>query len=86
MEGEMSFRYLFHPRQAMVALFILSWAATTQSDILNDQYKAGIGPSEKIQLPQPFDHAFYEQCFQSHRLAQRTNAYASPGFRGELVR
>jgi glucose/arabinose dehydrogenase len=38
----------------MVALFIVSWAATTQSDILNDQYKAGIGPSEKIQLPQPF--------------------------------
>jgi hypothetical protein len=35
MEGEMSLRYLFHPRQAMVALFILSWAATTQSDILN---------------------------------------------------
>ena len=54
MEGEMSLRYLFHPRQAMVALSILSWAATTQSDILNDQYKAGIGPSEKIQLPQPF--------------------------------
>src|SRR5262245_5844016 len=54
MEGEMSLRYLFHPRQAMVALLILSCAATTQTDILNDQYKAGIGPSEKIQLPQPF--------------------------------
>ena len=38
----------------MVALFFLSCAATTQTDILNDQYKAGIGPSEKIHLPQPF--------------------------------
>jgi glucose/arabinose dehydrogenase len=32
----------------------LSYAAATQNDILNSQYKAGIGPSEKIQLPPPF--------------------------------
>ena len=46
----MSLHHLF---QAMVAL-LLSCAATTQTDILNNQYKAGIGPSEKIHLPQPF--------------------------------
>ena len=40
-------------RLCMVAL-LLSCAATTQTDILNSQYKAGIGPSEKIHLPQPF--------------------------------
>ena len=46
----MSLHHLF---QAMVTL-LLSCAATTQTDILNNQYKAGIGPSEKIHLPQPF--------------------------------
>jgi glucose/arabinose dehydrogenase len=50
----MSVQYLFHASQAMVALFVLSYAAATQTDILNSQYKAGIGPSEKIQLPPPF--------------------------------
>ena len=53
----MSLHHVFQASQAMVALFVLivlSCAATTQTDVLNDQYKAGIGPSEKIQLPQPF--------------------------------
>src|SRR5215475_13867917 len=50
----MSLHYLFHASQAMVALFVLSCAATTQIDVPNSQYKAGIGPSEKIQLPPPF--------------------------------
>src|SRR5262245_22563080 len=48
------YHHLFHVSQAMVALFILLCGATTQTDILNTQYNAGIGPSEKIQLPQPF--------------------------------
>jgi glucose/arabinose dehydrogenase len=49
----MSLHHLFHASR-LVALFVLSCAATTQTDIPNSQYKAGIGPSEKIQLPQPF--------------------------------
>jgi glucose/arabinose dehydrogenase len=50
----MSVQYLFHTSQALVALFVLSYAAASQTDILNSQHKAGIGPSEKIQLPRPF--------------------------------
>jgi glucose/arabinose dehydrogenase len=50
----MSLQHLFDARPAIVALFVLSYAAATQTDILNSQYKAGIGPSEKIQLPPPF--------------------------------
>jgi glucose/arabinose dehydrogenase len=53
-ENSMFLQYLFHASQAVVALFGLSYAAATQTDILNSQYKAGIGPSEKIQLPPPF--------------------------------
>src|SRR5215510_12057088 len=50
----MSLHYLLNATQAIVALLALSCAAATQPDILNAQYNAGIGPSEKIQLPQPF--------------------------------
>src|SRR5262245_33556793 len=50
----LSFQHLFLASQAIVALLVLSSAATTQTDIPNGQYKAGIGPSEKIQLPPPF--------------------------------
>jgi glucose/arabinose dehydrogenase len=50
----MSLQHLFDASPAIVALFVLSYAAATQNDILNSQYKAGIGPSEKIQLPPPF--------------------------------
>jgi glucose/arabinose dehydrogenase len=50
----MSFQHLFHASHAIVALFVLSYAAATQTDILNSQYKAGIGPAEKIHLPPAF--------------------------------
>src|SRR5262249_11652133 len=54
-EANSMFRHhLFHASQAMVALFVLSCAATTQTDVPNSQYKVGIGPSEKVQLPPPF--------------------------------
>jgi glucose/arabinose dehydrogenase len=49
----MSLHRLFNASQAMVTLFLLSCAPTTQTDVPNSQYKAGIGPSEKIQLPPP---------------------------------
>ena len=38
----------------VVAVFILSCAATTQTDAPGNQYAPGTGPIEKLQLPPPF--------------------------------
>jgi len=38
----------------VVAVFILSCAATTQTDAPGNQYTPGTGPIEKLQLPPPF--------------------------------
>ena len=51
----MVLRYLFPMSQIIAAAFLLSCAATTQTSVANRQYEAGTGPSEKLQLPAPFD-------------------------------
>ena len=51
----MVLRHLFPMSQIMAAAFLLSCAATTQTSVANRQYEAGTGPSEKLQLPAPFD-------------------------------
>ena len=50
----MSLRYLLHISLAMVVVFVLSRAATTQTDVPGAQHMTGVGPSEKLQLPPPF--------------------------------
>ena len=50
----MSLRYLLHISLAMVVVFVLSRAATTQTDVPSAQHMTGVGPSEKLQLPPPF--------------------------------
>ena len=46
---------LFQMSQVIAAAFLLSCAATTQTVVANRQYAAGTGPSDKLQLPAPFD-------------------------------
>ncbi len=50
----MALRYSFHVSLAMVVLFVLSCATTTQTDVPDSQRLAGIGPVDKLQLPAPF--------------------------------
>jgi glucose/arabinose dehydrogenase len=51
----MTLRHLFQTSQVIVAAFLLSCAATTPTNVANRQYSIGTGPSDKLQLPAPFD-------------------------------
>src|SRR5678816_3803302 len=51
----MLLRHLFQMSQVIAAAFLLSCASTTQTNDTNRQYAAGTGPSDKLQLPAPFD-------------------------------
>ena len=51
----MTLRHLFQMSQVIAAAFLLSCAATTPTNVANRQYPIGTGPSDKLQLPAPFD-------------------------------
>ena len=51
----MVLRHLFQMSQVIAAAFLLSCAATTHTGVANRQYAPGTGPSDKLQLPAPFD-------------------------------
>src|SRR5262245_48405613 len=51
----MVLRHLFQVSQVVAVAFLLSCAASTPTGVANHQYATGTGPSDKLQLPAPFD-------------------------------